>query len=183
MGWPSICARSSGTILRLAKTDHEEPVAPRVRGREVDVVTVGTSTGMHSASTASKVTVPGRFEAEYGRVRERIQGLRRCVRCVLPETAPFIEFDEHGVWSFRHLQRPITRGAMRFSRRLPRTCCSEPDRRPLDQRRARQLLWVTHYVVKELGMKPIAYTYDWGHGYGSGAAKIPHVQPARVDTS
>lgn len=148
----------------FGETDHEEPVAPRVRGREVDVVTVGTSTGMHSVFDIRKVTVPGRFEAEYGRVREHIKGLRRCVRCVLPETVPFIDFDEHGVCNFCRFHKAVDfkgRDALEKAIASYRRPGSEPDC-VCSISGGRDSCYGLHYVVKELGMKPIAYTYDWG---------------------
>ena len=42
------------------------------------------------------------FVEEYERAKEVIDSLRRCTHCVLPETFPFINFDEDGVCNYCH---------------------------------------------------------------------------------
>ena len=42
------------------------------------------------------------FVQEYNTAKEKVDSLQRCTRCVLPETFPFITFDEDGVCNFCH---------------------------------------------------------------------------------
>jgi hypothetical protein len=93
-----------------------------------------------------------------------IASLRRCSRCLLPETFPLIEFDRSGTCNYcRNYKRIVHRGEadlIRFvsSRRKPG---GGPDCLvPLSG--GRDSSYALHYVTKVLGMKPVAYTYDWG---------------------
>ena len=90
--------------------------------------------------------------------------LRRCTRCVLPETMPFIQFNAEGVCNYctsyvpRNQPKPVTdilSVLERYRRTHGRDCIV-----PFSG--GRDSCYGLHLVVKELGMKPIAYTYDWG---------------------
>jgi glucosamine--fructose-6-phosphate aminotransferase (isomerizing) len=94
----------------------------------------------------------------------RTHSLRRCTRCVLPETMPFIKFDNEGVCNYcinykaRNKPRPV---AELFD-------LVEPYRRPGTEdclvpfSGGRDSCYGLHLIVNELKMRPIAYTYDWG---------------------
>lgn len=89
---------------------------------------------------------------------------RRCTRCILPETMPFITFDADGVCNYCRHYRP--RNAPRPQEELFRLV--EPYRRhnqndcivPFSG--GRDSCYGLHLIVKELGMRPVTYTYDWG---------------------
>lgn len=90
--------------------------------------------------------------------------LRRCTRCILPDTFPFLEFDDDGVCSLCRSYRPqAPLGIDKLADVL------EPYRRPGDEpdclvafSGGRDSSYGLHVLVKELGMKPITFTYDWG---------------------
>jgi predicted glutamine amidotransferase len=90
--------------------------------------------------------------------------LKRCSRCILPETMPFIEFDHQGVCNYCHNYRPRNRAKPR--QELFKLV--EPYRRKdgaeciLPFSGGRDSCYGLHLVVKELKMRPITYTYDWG---------------------
>ncbi len=90
--------------------------------------------------------------------------LRRCTRCILPETMPFIEFDADGACNYCHHYRP--RNKPKPKEELFRLV--EPYRRAegadciLPFSGGRDSCYGLHLVVKELKMKPVTYTYDWG---------------------
>ncbi len=96
---------------------------------------------------------------------ERLRTIRRCSRCVLPETFPFIEYDAQGVCNYCRNYQPKNQS------------------RPLDELRAlvapyrktdgsqdcivpfsggRDSTFALHMIARELGMHPITLTYDWG---------------------
>lgn len=97
----------------------------------------------------------------YVSMRDR---LRRCVRCVLPETMPFVDFDDHGVCRYCRHHRPITiHGAdaleamvAPYRRRDGRPDCI------VGVSGGRDSMFGLHYIKCVLGMNPVAYTYDWG---------------------
>lgn len=90
--------------------------------------------------------------------------LRRCTKCILPETMPFIRFDDDGVCNYCHHYK---------SRNTPKPKedlfkLVEPYRRTDDNdcivpfSGGRDSCYSLHLIVDELKMKPITYTYDWG---------------------
>lgn len=94
----------------------------------------------------------------------KIRALRRCSRCLLPETFPGISFDEFGVCSVcREYKRKTPRGEEDLKKLLA-------SRQTRDSRYdcivplsgGRDSCYMLHYIVKELGLRPVAYTYDWG---------------------
>jgi glucosamine--fructose-6-phosphate aminotransferase (isomerizing) len=90
--------------------------------------------------------------------------VQRCSRCILPETMPFIRFDSDGVCNYCH--NYISRNKPKPVTVLEKLV--EPYRRKgvpdciVPFSGGRDSCYGLHLVVKELGMNPIAYTYDWG---------------------
>lgn len=90
--------------------------------------------------------------------------LRRCSKCILPETMPFITFDDTGVCNY----------CINYNGRLGTKSLKslellvEPYRRKLGPEvimpfsGGRDSFYALHLVTKELGLKAITYTYDWG---------------------
>lgn len=90
--------------------------------------------------------------------------LKYCTKCVLPETMPYISFDEKGVcnycknYRFRNNPKPkeeLFRLVEPYRRKFGPDCIV-----PFSG--GRDSSYGLHLVVKELKMKPITYTYDWG---------------------
>lgn len=106
----------------------------------------------------------GRCSKEEKILEYRQPELRRCARCILPETMPFIEFDNQGVCNYCMHYRP--RNKPRPKEELFKLV--EPYRRKdgaeciLPFSGGRDSCYGLHLVVKELKMRPITYTYDWG---------------------
>lgn len=90
--------------------------------------------------------------------------LRRCTKCILPETMPYINFDSDGVCNYcRHYKlRNVPRPKEELFELV------EPYRRTngndciVPFSGGRDSCYGLHLIVKELKMKPITYTYDWG---------------------
>ena len=90
--------------------------------------------------------------------------LKRCNKCILTETMPFIEFDSKGICNYCNEYKIVNqpKPLADFKKLL------EPYRRdegpdciiPLSG--GRDSCMGLHIAVKELGLKPITYTYDWG---------------------
>jgi glutamine---fructose-6-phosphate transaminase (isomerizing) len=94
----------------------------------------------------------------------RTERLRRCTRCILPETFPFVNFDEHGVCAYCREWKPIQvkgREALLQAVEQYRSKDGSPDV-IVAFSGGRDSSYGLHYVKKELGMNPIAFTYDWG---------------------
>lgn len=90
--------------------------------------------------------------------------LRRCTKCLLPETMPYISFDAKGVCNYCHHYKP--RNNPRPKEEL--FALVEPYRRAhgndciVPFSGGRDSCYGLHLVVNELKMKPVTYTYDWG---------------------
>jgi predicted glutamine amidotransferase len=96
--------------------------------------------------------------------QEPIMHIRRCTRCVLPETMPFIEFDDEGVCNYcRTYEKQHVHGEAALR--------NWADRMRGDGKKADSIVsfsggrdssYGLHYFVRELGLNPVAFTYDWG---------------------
>jgi len=90
--------------------------------------------------------------------------LKRCAKCILPETMPFILFDSNGVCNYclnykpRNNPRPKSElfDLIKPYRRKNAPDCIVPFSGGRDS------CYGLHLIVKELEMQPITYTYDWG---------------------
>lgn len=96
---------------------------------------------------------------------ERISALRRCSKCLLPETFPYIEYDHDGVCNYcRNYKLKNTPKPIDELFKLV-----EPYRRAggaydciIPYSGGRDSTHTLHLVKKVLGLNPIAFTYDWG---------------------
>ncbi len=102
--------------------------------------------------------------AEEKSLRFRTHDLRRCTKCVLPESMPFIFFDTNGVCNYCNNYKP--RNKPKPKDELMRLV--EPYRRAkgaeciIPFSGGRDSSWGLHLVMTELKLKPVTYTYDWG---------------------
>lgn len=103
------------------------------------------------------------FEYNY----DDISRLKRCTRCILPETFPFIEFDEKGVCNYcrnyviKYKSDQISvfyKLIDKYRKRDGSEECIIPFSGGRDSS------FVLHFVQREMGLNPIALTYDWGMG-------------------
>lgn len=90
--------------------------------------------------------------------------LRRCTKCILPETMPYITFDGTGVcnycstYTLRNVPKPKEDlfNLVKPYRRDGALDCIVPFSGGRDS------CYGLHLIVKELDMNPVTYTYDWG---------------------
>jgi hypothetical protein len=93
-----------------------------------------------------------------------VSTLKRCTKCVLPETYPFIKFDENGLCNFcKNFKKKKILGEQELLNLI------ETQYKKLKHRRCLVGLsggfdsCYTLYAAKKLlNLDPIAYTYDWG---------------------
>jgi len=110
------------------------------------------------------VLIPQDIKEHFQKCDERVALLKRCKRCILPETMPLITFDEEGVCSYcnEYVKAKIL-GKDRLLEELDKY------RRETGQADCivslsggRDSCYSLHYVKRELKLNPIAFTYDWG---------------------
>lgn len=130
------------------------PVLEIVRWREANA----TAPEIRQPSATARIVD---LDARENEARNR---LRRCTRCVLPETMPFIDFDSAGVCNYcrthvrkTYPERHETDAFLApYRRRDGRPDCI------LALSGGRDSTYGLHLLVEEFGMNPVAYTYDWG---------------------
>ncbi|HOB92502.1 MAG TPA: hypothetical protein PK306_03420 [Aquabacterium sp.] len=99
----------------------------------------------------------------------RMRTMRRCTRCVLPETFPFIDFDAQGVCNYcrsyqpRYAHMHPVETKQRFIQSLERyrRAGNEPDVMVAFSG-GRDSSYGLHLIKKEFGLRPTTFTYDWG---------------------
>jgi len=108
--------------------------------------------------------LPANFVDEFPKNKKVIDSLRRCTRCILPETMPFIQFDDNGVCNYCQSYQPIDHLGMDALREK-----LEPYRKKNDEpdclvtfSGGRDSSYAVHILKTVLGMNPVTYTYDWG---------------------
>jgi glutamine---fructose-6-phosphate transaminase (isomerizing) len=113
-------------------------------------------------SDNNKQTMIQNWEALYSSENE----IKRCTRCILPETMPFIRFDEEGVCSF--CRDYETRGSyIKSEKELEdfvskyRSTSGETDV-VIGFSGGRDSAFGLDYIKNHLGLHPITFTYDWG---------------------
>ncbi len=97
-------------------------------------------------------------------LKYKAHNLKRCSKCILPESMPFINFDERGVCNYcrnyklRNKPKPIDE----LKELLDRYRHKKPENCIIPFSGGRDSCFGLHLIVNELKMKPITYTYDWG---------------------
>jgi glutamine---fructose-6-phosphate transaminase (isomerizing) len=96
---------------------------------------------------------------------EAVKNLKRCTKCLLPETFPFIEYDSKGVCNYclNYKQKNQTNRMVElkelikpFHRKDLKPDCIVPFSGGRDS------TFSLHLIKNELKLNPISYTYDWG---------------------
>jgi len=101
---------------------------------------------------------------EENKLEYKALNLKRCTKCILPETMPYIKFDKEGVCNYCHNYKPRNKPKPKEElfklvesyRRTHGEDCIVPFSGGRDS------CYGLHLIIKELEMKPITYTYDWG---------------------
>jgi glucosamine--fructose-6-phosphate aminotransferase (isomerizing) len=96
---------------------------------------------------------------------DAIRDMKRCSKCILPETFPFIHFDNDGVCNYCKNYKKRN-----FSKDLDNLYnLVDPYRRPHGQidcivpySGGRDSTYALHLIKNELKLNPITLTYDWG---------------------
>ncbi|MBK7309200.1 MAG: glucosamine 6-phosphate synthetase [Sphingobacteriaceae bacterium] len=108
-------------------------------------------------------------EFKFNKIQENLleykkHDLRRCTKCILPETMPFIRFNDQGVCNYCLNYKPRNKPKpkeelfklVELYRKKSGLECIVPFSGGRDS------CYGLHLIVKELDLKPLTYTYDWG---------------------
>jgi glucosamine--fructose-6-phosphate aminotransferase (isomerizing) len=138
----------------------------REEGLVFDIPISASEPNIHERAQRFTNLIPnlGKHAAEEKMLEYRRYNMRRCSRCILPESMPYIRFDDAGVCNYCHNYK--LRNRPRPLEELFRLV--EPYRRTQGEdcivpfSGGRDSCYGIHLIVKELKMNPITYTYDWG---------------------
>lgn len=120
-----------------------------------------SSSNVHKSNL---IPVPSLSGEEERLLEYRKHDLRRCTKCLLTETMPFINFDADGVCNYCRNYKPRNKPKpkeeffklMESYRKPTGNDCIVPFSGGRDS------CYGLHLIVKELEMRPVTYTYDWG---------------------
>ena len=162
----------AGALIHLTKLTAERFAFGEMvgAGNGVPRVDPTVSRQIVQVSRPAPVAAPKRVHSFLGNISsshyeecvKAVCRLRRCTHCVQPETLPYIDLDENGVcWYCRTHKDTQFKGMAEFEKLLaPYRRLEGPDCLiPLSG--GRDSCYSLH-VLKEMGMNPVAYTYDWG---------------------
>jgi glutamine---fructose-6-phosphate transaminase (isomerizing) len=179
-----VCRARDGGRFYFASERYilETALARLERGRDAAIDAVIPGTGMivdiatlaaqsfelkpQASARASRgsVLAPLKITDLSRRKDPRYANLRRCTKCILPETMPFIDFDRDGLCNFCRTYIPHKPLGLDTLRRIVepfRSRNGTPDCL-VSISGGRDSCYGLHVLKKELGLNPVAYTYDWG---------------------
>jgi hypothetical protein len=124
-------------------------------------------------SRGGGVPAPAVATSDEGRLRKLIEfpeelmrSIRRCTKCLLPETFPFIAYDAQGVCNYCHSYKPkglTVDKRPQFEEVLKQYRRSDGKQDCIVAfSGGRDSSYGLHLLVKEFGMRPLTFTYDWG---------------------
>ncbi len=110
--------------------------------------------------TSSSLKVLNNFQYQ----EKKLQNLKKCTKCVLPETYPHIHFDKDGVCNYclnYEKQTFFGEDALNDYLEKFRSNSGKPDC-IVGLSGGRDSCYGLHLLKTKYGLNPIAYTYDWG---------------------
>ena len=134
----------------------------------IDIPKQGSNIKLRDFSVIKENLIP---EFNFNKNKEKkleyneLSNLKRCSKCILPETMPFISFDDKGICNYcrnykiRNKPKPkenLFQLVEPYRRQGKELDCIVPFSGGRDS------CYSLHLIVNDLGMKPITYTYDWG---------------------
>lgn len=112
-------------------------------------------------SASEEAKLRGLLEFNY----ERIKNLKKCAKCLLPETFPFIKYDDKGVCNICNNYKPVNQPKpIKMLEDLVAPYRSKTGAQDciVPFSGGRDSSYALHVIKKALGLNPIAFTYDWG---------------------
>ncbi len=123
------------------------------------------SSSQKSYTRFSIQKLPPSFISHFEESNERISKIKRCKKCVLPSTFPFVKYDENGICNYCNNHKVFARKSydalLNKVEKVKREKTGDYNCLiPLSG--GRDSSYTLHYVSQELGLKPLAFSYDWG---------------------
>jgi len=155
-----------GGFRRFALCDTDTPVP------ELALCRVKKAEHHDSAGAPGKLFTPLVSLADESLLRyseSNMRALRRCTRCVLPASFPFIAFDDQGVCNYCLGYQPKYQGMDPGVAKAAFIASMQKYRRPdgapdvlVPFSGGRDSCYGLHLIKHDFGLNPITFTYDWG---------------------
>ena len=157
---PEAIAGFQGAEVRQIPAGHGAVLC--LKTLELETFSLGDS--LSRPGLAPMLATQRAIEEKAERYRAAQLGLRRCVKCLLPETIPFIEYDTGGVCNFCHSHKPLSHQPVEeLHTTLDRFRSSTKSADCLVAfSGGRDSSYGLHLLKTEFGMNPITFSYDWG---------------------
>ncbi len=113
---------------------------------------------------APRLAVQRKIEEKSDILRQARENMKRCTKCLLPETMPYIEYDNEGVCNYCHNYKPmVQKEESELEAHLARYRKNDgsPDCMVAFSG-GRDSSYGLHLLKTKFDMNPIAFTYDWG---------------------
>jgi len=113
---------------------------------------------------APRLAVQRKIEEKSDILRQARDNMQRCTKCLLPQTMPFIRFDNKGICSYCHNYTPMVRkdeAELEAHLTQYRKSDGSPDCMVAFSG-GRDSSYGLHLLRTKYDMTPIAFTYDWG---------------------
>lgn len=109
---------------------------------------------------SNKLSVLKKHRPDY----RAISQIKRCSRCILPDTTPFIKFDQDNVCNYCNNHRPLQYQGVTALKKLVKPFRSKNGKPDciLAFSGGRDSSYGLHFLKRKLGLNPIVFTYDWG---------------------
>lgn len=122
------------------------------------------ATPVAAPAVAPMLAAQRRIEDKTYRVELARRSMRRCTKCLLPETMPFINYDGAGVCNYCHSYKPWTRRPERELEEVLRRRRSRDGGHDcvMAFSGGRDSSMGLYLMKAKYGMNPLAFTYDWG---------------------
>ena len=155
-----------GSVIQVPRCTGIREIAhvPGIDAAPVRLTSAQKKVGLRGVQDVERVNFLKRIHSVFKHDTAWQDSLRRCSKCILPETMPFINFDTMGTCSYcRNYRKVEVRGIQALSEQLGsvRKSPGRPDC-VLGVSGGRDSLYSLHYIKRKMGMHPVAYTYDWG---------------------
>ena len=120
--------------------------------------------GLTSPQVSPMLATQRNIEEKAYRLQQAQANMRRCTRCLLPETMPFIAYDPEGVCNYCHTHEPWEKrpesdleeylAKFRGDGKSPDCVVAFSG--------GRDSSYGLHLLKEKYGMQPITFSYDWG---------------------
>ncbi|MDN5111844.1 hypothetical protein [Aliarcobacter butzleri] len=128
--------------------------------RNVKNLSINKNLAFNKITDFSKINF-SKYYHIYELNKDKISKLRRCTKCILPETMPFIKFDDEGVCNYcKNYKKHELKGISDLKKILIKTDNQYDCLVTLSG--GRDSCYGLHFIKEELGLNPVTYTYDWG---------------------